>query len=58
MSRRGLKLKADQTLVEASFKLEDISEDIDNVVNRSLASSFGLAHADNVKTAIREIAPE
>ena len=27
-------------------------------LTESLASSFGLAHADNVKTAIREIAPE
>ena len=30
MSRRALKLKDDQTLVEASFKREQISEDMKN----------------------------
>ena len=35
MSRRGLKLKVDQTLVEASFKLENISEDMKNELKTS-----------------------
>ena len=40
MSRRGLKLKVDQSLVEASFKLENISEDMKNELKTS-AKEFG-----------------
>lgn len=45
MSRRGPKLKADQTLVEASFKLEDISEDMKNELKTS-AKQFYLKDED------------
>lgn len=54
MSRRGLKLKADQTLVEASFKLEDISEDMKNELKTS-AKQFYLKDEDGKKVTASKI---
>ena len=54
MSRRGPKLKADQTLVEASFKLEDISEDMKNELKTS-AKQFYLKDEDGKKVTASKI---
>ena len=54
MSRRGLKLKADQTLVEASFKLEDISEDMKNELKTS-TKQFYLKDEDGKKVTASKI---
>lgn len=54
MSRRGLKLKADQTLVEASFKLEDISEDMKNELKTS-TKQFYLKDEDGKKLTASKI---
>ena len=49
MSRRAFKLKDDQILVEASFKLEDISEDMKNELKTS-AKQFYLKDEDGKTT--------
>lgn len=54
MSRRGLKLKVDQTLVEASFKLENISEDMKNELKTS-AKEFILKDEDGKKVTASKI---
>lgn len=48
MSRRALKLKDDQTLVEASFKREQISEDMKNEL-RTSTKQFYLKDEDGKK---------
>lgn len=54
MSRRALKLKDDQTLVEASFKREQISEDIKNELKTS-AKQFYLKDEDGKKVTASKI---
>ncbi len=54
MSRRGLKLKVDQSLVEASFKLENISEDMKNELKTS-AKEFFLKDEDGKKVTASKI---
>lgn len=54
MSRRGLKLKVDQTLVEPSFKLENISEDMKNELKTS-AKEFFLKDEDGKKVTASKI---
>ena len=54
MSRRGLKLKVDQTLVEASFKLKNISEDMKNELKTS-AKEFFLKDEDGKKVTASKI---
>ncbi|CAD0175275.1 protein of unknown function [Streptococcus thermophilus] len=49
MSRRALKLKDDQTLVEASFKREQISEDMKNELKTS-TKQFYLKDEDGKKS--------
>ena len=49
MSRRALKLKDDQTLVEASFKREQISEDMKNEPKTS-TKQFYLKDEDDKKS--------
>lgn len=54
MSRRALKLKDDQTLVEASFKREQISEDMKNELKTS-AKQFYLKDEDGKKVTASKI---
>lgn len=54
MSRRALKLKDDQTLVEASFKREQIFEDIKNELKTS-AKQFYLKDEDGKKVTASKI---
>ena len=54
MSRRALKLKDDQTLVEASFKREQISEDMKNEPKTS-TKQFHLKDEDGKKVTASKI---
>ena len=54
MSRRALKLKDDQTLVEASFKREQISEDMKNEPKTS-TKQFYLKDEDGKKVTASKI---
>ena len=54
MSRRALKLKDDQTLVEASFKREQISEDMKNEPKTS-TKQFYLKDEDDKKVTASKI---
>ena len=54
MSRRALKLKDDQTLVEASFKREQISEDMKNELKTS-TKQFYLKDEDGKKVTASKI---
>ena len=54
MSRRAFKLRDDQILVEASFKLEDISEDMKNELKTS-AKQFYLKDEDGKKVTASKI---
>ncbi|ANJ63542.1 hypothetical protein [Streptococcus thermophilus] len=54
MSRRALKLKDNQTLVKASLKLEQISEDMKNELKTS-AKQFYLKDEDGKKVTATKI---
>lgn len=54
MSRRAFKLKDDQTLVEASFKLENTSEDMENELKTS-AKQFYLKDEDGKKVTASKL---
>ena len=54
MSRRGLKLKVDQSLVEASFKREQISADMKNEPKTS-TKQFYLKDEDDKKVTASKI---